>query len=165
VTALAPPSETSAAKVQAIAAHTRRTCSKEDVGEADSIPFFDEARVPVETIPVPNTEIEGLSADQFEVVGEKISYRLAQRPGSYVVLKYVRTLIKRKDTQTMHCPPAPQGVIDGSRADVSFVAGLIVDKNDLCRYRHEENHAASRTMPTVFHRALNHMGSQMLYAA
>jgi hypothetical protein len=126
--ALAPTPEPTVGKTQPVAAHTRRASSKEDVGEADSIPFFDEARVPVETIPVRNAEIQGLSADQFEVIGEKISYRLAQRPGSYVVLKYVRTLIKRKDTQTMHCPPAPQGVIDGSRADVSFVAGLIVDK-------------------------------------
>jgi transposase len=115
--------------VQSVAAHTRRASSKEAVGEADGgVPFFDEARVTIETIAVPNPEIEGLSADQFEVIGEKTSYRLAQRPGSYVVLKYVRSLVKRKDTQAIHCPPAPHGVIDGSRADVSFVAGLIVDK-------------------------------------
>ena len=125
---LAPSPESAAVKVQSVAAHTRRASAGESVGEADSVPFFDEARVPIEIIPVPNREIEGLSADQFEVIGEKTSYRLAQRPGSYVVLKYVRTLIKRKDSQTIHCPPAPQGVIDGSRADVSFLAGLIVDK-------------------------------------
>jgi transposase len=45
-----------------------------------------------------------------------------------VVLKYVRQVIKRKDTQKLHCPPAPAGVIEGSRADVSFAAGLLVDK-------------------------------------
>ncbi len=45
--------------------------------------------------------------------GEKVSYRLSPRPGSYVVLKYVRSLVKREDTQTIHCPPAPQGVTDG----------------------------------------------------
>jgi transposase len=125
---LAPSPEPVTDKVQSVAAHTRRASSKDTVGEADSVPFFDEARVPIETIQVRSPEIEGLSADQFEVIGEKTSYRLAQRPGSYVVLKYVRRLLKRKDTQTLHCPPAPQGVIDGSRADVSFVAGLIVDK-------------------------------------
>jgi transposase len=53
---------------------------------------------------------------------------LAQRPGSYVVLKYVRPLIKRRDTQQISCSPAPQGVIEGSRADVSFAAGVVVDK-------------------------------------
>jgi len=75
-----------------------------------------------------NPEAQGLSPDQYEVIGEKTSLRLAQRPGSYVVLKYVRSVIKRRDTQTLHCPPAPAGVIEGSRADVSFIAGLMVDK-------------------------------------
>ena len=49
--------------------------------------FFDESRVPVQTIHVPDAATAGLAADQFEVIGEKVSYRLAQRPGSYVVLK------------------------------------------------------------------------------
>ena len=42
----------------------------------------DEAKVPVEVIVVPNPESEGLAAQDFEVIGEKVSYRLAQRPGS-----------------------------------------------------------------------------------
>jgi hypothetical protein len=45
-----------------------------------------------------------------------------------VVLKYVRPQIKRLDTQTLHCPPAPAGVLDSSRADVSFLVGLLIDK-------------------------------------
>ena len=77
---------------------------------------------------MPNPEAEGLTPDAYEVIGEKVSHRLAQRPGSYVVLKYVRPLIKRRDTQVLSCPPAPVGVIDGSRADVSFIAGMMVDK-------------------------------------
>ena len=40
------------------------------------------------------------------MIGEKVSHRLAQRPGSYVILKYVRPVIKRRDTQTIHCPAA-----------------------------------------------------------
>jgi transposase len=74
--------------------------------------------------------MELLKPDQYEVIGEKVTHRLAQRPGSYVVLKYVRPLIKRKDTQALSCPPAPVGVIDGSRADVSFVVGMVIDKFD-----------------------------------
>ena len=97
-------------------------------GADESTLFFDDKRVPVEVIPVPNPEMEGLTPDAYEVIGEKVSHRLAQRPGSYVVLKYVRPLIKRRDTQTLSCPPAPVGVIEGSRADVSFIAGMIVDK-------------------------------------
>jgi transposase len=84
--------------------------------------------VPVEVITVPNSQVEGLTPDAYEVIGEKVSHRLAQRPSSYVVLKYVRPVIKRHDTQVLSCPPAPVGVIDGSRADVSFLAGMIVDK-------------------------------------
>jgi transposase len=57
-----------------------------------------------------------------------MSFRLAQRPGSTVVLKYRRPVIKLKATQVIHCPSAPAGVIEGSRADVSFIAGLLIDK-------------------------------------
>jgi transposase len=113
---------------KAVPAHTRGVPRSDMAGDTDESKFFDESRVPVQTITVPNPETAGLAADQFEVIAEKITYRLAQRPGSYVVLKYVRQVIKRKDTQTLHCPPAPTGVIEGSRADVSFAAGLLVEK-------------------------------------
>ena len=84
--------------------------------------------MPVEVIDVPNSDAAGLDPDDFEVIGEKVSHRLAQRPGSYVILKYVRPVIKVRATQTLSCPPAPVGVIDGCRADVSFIAGMIIDK-------------------------------------
>lgn len=111
-----------------VPAHTRRRPRSDMADDGACASFFDAAKVPVQTIVVPNPEAQGLSSDEFEVIGEKTTLRLAQRPGSYVVLKYVRPLIKRRDTQTLHCPPAPVGVIEGSRADVSFVAGVIVDK-------------------------------------
>jgi transposase len=114
---------------QPVAAPTRRR-SRTNFAESkdESGLFFDESRVPVETIAWPNPEVEGLTADPYEVIGEKTHYRLAQRPASYVVLKYVNQVIKRLDTQAIHCPPAPVGVIEGSRADVSFLAGLLIDK-------------------------------------
>lgn len=112
-----------------MAPHTRRVLTRDAAADTESsLPFFDESRVPIETLTLPVAEIAGLAADQCEVVGEKVSYRLAQRPGSYVVLKYVRPVVKRHDTNVMHCPPAPTGVIEGSRADVSFIAGLLLDK-------------------------------------
>ena len=127
---LAPPQETVPAKERVVAAHTRREKQRDAaaVGEAESVPFFDESRVPVETIEVAHPDTAGLRAEQFEVIGQKVSYRLAQRPGSYVVLKYVRPVLKRRDTQAISAAPAPLGVIEGSRADVSFLAGLLVDK-------------------------------------
>ena len=52
--------------------------------------FFDEQKVPVEVIHAPNPDAVGLTAEEYEVIGEKVTHRLAQRPGSYVILKYVR---------------------------------------------------------------------------
>jgi hypothetical protein len=114
-------------KAHKVAAHLRHV-KPDQVGEAESVPFFDETRVPVQIIRVPNPQAQGLTPDQYEVVTEKVTYRLAQRPGSYVMLKYVREVIKIKETQALHCPPAPAGVLGTSRADVSFLAGLLVDK-------------------------------------
>lgn len=114
---------------QAVSAHTRPVRQTDAaVAEAESLPFFDESRVTIETFEVYEPEIAALSPSEYEVIGEKVSYRLAQRPSSYFVLKYVRPVIKRRDTQAVSCAPAPAGVIEGSRADVSFVAGLLVDK-------------------------------------
>lgn len=124
---LSGESPTSSVKVRTVAEHTRRM-PHSDVGEADSVPFFDERRVPVETIALPNPATAGLSPGQYEVISQKVTYRLAQRPGSYVVLKYVRDVVKVKATQVIHCAPAPAGVLEGSRADVSFATGLLVDK-------------------------------------
>ena len=111
-----------------VPAHTRRKPRSDFADETGAAPFFDEAKVPVQTIRVPAPEVQDLAPEQYEVIGEKTSYRLAQRPGAYVVLKYVRPLVKRLDTQTLHCASAPVGVIEGSRADVSFIAGVLVDK-------------------------------------
>lgn len=88
---------------------------------------FDKS-VPVKEIILPNPELEGLSAEDYEEVTEKVTYRLAQRPGSYVVLKFVRKEVKIKDKQKLSCPTAPPAVIEKSFADVSFIAGLLIDK-------------------------------------
>jgi transposase len=114
-----------------VPAHTRRVAQADAAKDSESLPFFDESRVPIQTITLAAPEQAALSADQYEVISEKVSFRLAQRPGSYVVLKYVRPVIKVLESKQLHCAPAPAGVIDGSRADVSFVAGVMVEK---CAY-------------------------------
>ena len=123
-----PPSAGQVEGGSSVPAHTRRKPRSDFSDDGAAAPFFDESKVPVEVIAVPNPEAQGLAPDQYEVIGEKVSHRLAQRPGAYVVLKYVRSVIKRHDTQTLHCAPAPVGVFEGSRADVSFVVGLLLDK-------------------------------------
>ena len=123
----ATPQTAPPAKKRRVAAHDRSDRPKQPAGDESAL-FFDEDKVPVEVIHVPNPDIENLSPEQVEVIGEKVSHRLAQRPGSYVVLKYVRQVVKRRDTQALSCPAAPVGVIEGSRADVSFIVGLLIDK-------------------------------------
>ena len=74
-----------------VASHERESKPKQPTDGADeSSLFFDEQKAPVEIIHVPNPEVAGLGLDEYEVISQKISYRLAQRPGSYVILKYVR---------------------------------------------------------------------------
>lgn len=151
---------------QLVPAHTRRVAQRDAAAnDAESLPFFDESRVPVETIEVFEPEVAELSADQYEVIGQKVSYRLAQRPGSYMVIKYVRPVIKRLDTQAIHCAPAPLGVIEGSRADVSFVAGLLVDKfaYHLPLYRqHQRLHDAGITVSRPWLTQLAQQGIALL---
>jgi len=88
---------------------------------------FDDS-VPVETIVLSSPELADVPTDEQVLITEKITYRLAQCPGSYVVLKYIRPVIKHKDTGELITPAAPINVLEKSIADVSFLAGMLVDK-------------------------------------
>ena len=88
---------------------------------------FDDS-VPVQTIAVTAPEIEAIAEAEREVIGEKVTHRLAQEPGSYKILRYVRQVVKRRDTGEMLTPPAPPNVLGRAAVDVSFLAGLLVDK-------------------------------------
>jgi transposase len=88
---------------------------------------FDDS-VPVEVIELPAPELKGPDADQYEIIDEKVTRRLAQRPGSYVVLEYHRPVVKHKPSQTLSSVPAPTAIFDKSLADVSLLAGLLTDK-------------------------------------
>ena len=125
--------ETDKEETQTIKEHQRKKSKiRSDDGDRQKL-FFDES-VPVEEIKVPNPEVEGLAENEYEVIDQKITYRLAQRPGVYIVLKYVRDVVKKKnakeDEKKIVCPAVPDTVFEKSHADVSFLAGLIVDKFD-----------------------------------
>jgi transposase len=111
-----------------IAAHTRRNAQHDGDEIGEELPFFDESKVPVQTLTLVHADVQGVSPDQYEVIGEKVTYRIAQRPGAYHVLKICRPVIKIKSSAQILCLPAPAGVLEGSRADVSFAAGLLIDK-------------------------------------
>lgn len=160
------PTDRPANKKLAVAAHERERQPKTPATSSeDAQPFFDEAKVPIERIEVANPQIADLAPEQYEVVGEKSTYRLAQRPGSYVVLQYVRQVIKLRETQKLLCPPAPVGVIEGSRADVSFIAGMMVDKlvYHLPLYRqHQRVQAAGLRVSRPWFTQLMQSGVQLL---
>lgn len=88
---------------------------------------FDDS-VPIERIELSGAGLNEQNRDEYEVIGEKITRRLAQRPGSYVVLEYVRPVIKHKLSQQLATVPAPCAIFDNCMADVSVLAGLLVDK-------------------------------------
>jgi transposase len=115
-----PPTET----VKAYQRRLRLTGA--DLPEESELRF--DNSVPVQDILLTNREAVDLAPDAYEVIGEKVTYRLAQRPGAYVILKYRRPVIKRKDTEVLSCPPAPPAVFEKSFADVSALAGLLIDK-------------------------------------
>jgi transposase len=120
-----PPAPAEQRKI--IAAHTRRS-ARQDEGSGAELKFFDESKVPVQTITLLHADLQGVPADQYEIIGEKVTYRIAQRPGAYHVIAYRRPVVKLKATGKILGLPAPEGVLQGSRADVSFGAGLLMDK-------------------------------------
>ena len=85
-------------------------------------------QVPVKVIELEAPELKGPQASQYEVIGTKSTFRLAQRPASYVVLRYDRPVVRHKDQTQPEASPAPDNVLDRSLADVSLLAGLLVDK-------------------------------------
>jgi len=84
--------------------------------------------VPIEVIAVTPAELQGESAGDYEIIDTKVSHKLAQRPSSYVVLRYETPVIKHKETQALITVAMPDQVLDSSIADVSVLVGLLVDK-------------------------------------
>jgi transposase len=103
-----------------VAEHQRRRSktTEKDEGELR----FDES-VPVEEIRLDPPA----GTPTAEIISEKVTYRLAQRPASYVVLKYIRPVVKRADG-TLASAPAPASPLGKSLADVSLLANMAVDK-------------------------------------
>lgn len=77
-----------------------------------------DASVPRQTIRLP-------LAGEGELIDEKVTYKLAQRPGSYVVLEFIRPV--RKHAGQIVTAPVADSVIEGSLADVSFLVGMAID--------------------------------------
>lgn len=108
--------------------HVRKRYGKQslvdDCGESGL--RFD-STVPVEEISCPPAEIAGLKPEEYEVIDTKITERLCQR-SSYYVKRYLRPVVKIKHSKQLVNQPAPDAVFDRSYADISLLAGILVDK-------------------------------------
>ena len=88
---------------------------------------FDDS-VPVKVIEVAPDLPDGVSLDDVEVITTRSTFRLAQRRASYQVLEYRCPVIKVSADAVPQATSAPATLFDGSLADVSFIAGMLVDK-------------------------------------
>src|SRR5512132_3323845 len=127
LTTAVPPADQPPPPTETVKAYQRRfRFSEIDLSDESELRFDDS--VPVQEILLSNPDVKDLPPEAYEVIGEKVTYRLAQRPGAYVILKYRRPVIRRKDTEVLRCPPAPPAVFEKRFADVSLLAGLLIDK-------------------------------------
>lgn len=84
---------------------------------------FDDS-VPVRVIEVPAPH----GTSKTDIITTHSTFRLAQRRASYEVLEYRCPVIKPAGSDKPQTIPAPTNVFAGSLADVSFLAGMLVDK-------------------------------------
>ena len=83
--------------------------------------------VPVKEIRIEPAQIKDLNANDYQIISEHVSHRLAQQPGAYVVIKTIRPVVKLNDARLVSAP-LPESVLDKCYADVSFLAGMLIDK-------------------------------------
>lgn len=106
--------------------YQRRNKTRDGAVNDSGLRFTDD--VPHAVFVLKDPEFESLPEDQREVIGEKVSFRLAQRPGSYLVLEYRRLVYKRLEDQKIVTTQAPANVLEKSATDVSLLAGMLIDK-------------------------------------
>lgn len=112
---------------QTVAEHTRRKKQRQPEHVLDKGLRFDDS-VPVRVIDRTPDELKGDKADQYVILGYDSTFRLAQRTGSYEVLEYRTPRFREKGADRIGHVPAPPNVLDNCSADVSLLAGLLVDK-------------------------------------
>ncbi|MCG5539500.1 IS66 family transposase [Halorhodospira sp. 9622] len=103
--------------------YTRRKGKNRDNAANDTGLRFDDS-VPRRVIEVPPPA--GRESD--EVVATRTTFRLAQRRTGYEILEYRHPVLKERSSGALTSVPAPRNVFEGSVFDVSFAAGVLVDK-------------------------------------
>lgn len=157
-------SEPAAEPTIKVPGHERRAGSKNRKGDEGDLRFDDS--VPVEQIILPSG-IPSDDLDDYEKIGEKKTRKLAQKPGSYFVREFIRSVYKKKASadaieDEIYCAPPPWTVLDRSFADVSLLAGILIDKfrYHLPLYRQHQRmkacgvHVARGTLTNWVHRTV-----------
>ena len=83
---------------------------------------------PVIDITVTPPEIEGLAEDDYEVISERVHCRVAALDWRHVVIRYHHLKVKIRETGALVGALARESVFKNSCADVSFIAGMLIDK-------------------------------------
>lgn len=92
----------------------------------EGLRFNDDVSVTVVEI-LPEALKEG-NPDEYDVIDTKVTHRVAQRVSSYEVIEYRMPVLKRKEDQQLFTGSRPNEVLEKSMADVSLLAGMLVDK-------------------------------------
>ena len=79
-------------------------------------------------IELPAPQLAGPDADQYEVIDHKVTRRLAQRPAATWCWSTAARWSSTRRPRPSVKWPAPRAVFENSLADVSVLAGLLVDK-------------------------------------
>lgn len=114
-------------KLTLVPEHRRRLPKQPSREAGDPLLRFDES-VPVEEIVILDDALEGVDPSSYSIVDFKRSYRLVQSPKIYKIVLVKRPVVKMKESGRFICPPIPASVFEGSFADASFLAGLVLDK-------------------------------------
>lgn len=114
--------ETKEPAKQTVAAHARRKSPK--VEEETTTPLIDPS-LPLREVIILPPEVRDLEASEYEIISKKESLRLVQKPAVYEVVKVIRPVVKLKDELITASLP---GLFERSYVDVSFAAGMAVDK-------------------------------------
>ena len=104
-----------------------------------------DATVRVHEITIGDPAMEALPESARELIGEKVTYRLAQRPSGYEVIKYIQRVYKHRESGEIVATMTPPAVLEKCVADVSLLAGLLIDKFQyhLPLYRQHQRLAAA----------------------
>jgi transposase len=109
-----------------VPAHTRQKHRTGDEVNDSGIRFNPD--VPVHEIVLSCAQLDGPDAAQYEVIGYKESVKLARQPGSHVILKYRRPVVRHKGDGQLVSTTAQPGVLDHAQVEVSMLAGMAIDR-------------------------------------